>query len=57
MVHNVWVLDLSHLEIFVGHDLEDESKDSCKEGGGHLVVGTNLGWVDLLINEVNNVHL
>ena len=57
MVQNVWVLDLSYFEIFVGHDLEDESKNSCKELGGHLIVGTNLGWVDLFINEVHNMHL
>ena len=57
VVQNVLVLDLSHLEVFIRHDLEDESKNSCEELGGHLVVGTDLGWVNLLIDEMNNVHL
>ena len=57
MVQNVYILDLSHLEVFIRHDLEYEAKNSCKERGCHLVVGADLGWVNLLINEVDNMHL
>ena len=57
MIHNVWILYLSSLEVIVWHNLEDKAKDSCEELGGLLVVGADLGWVYLLINEVDYVHL
>ena len=57
MVHDVWILLLSSLKVFIRHDLEDEAEDACEELGGHLVVGSDLGWINLLVDEVDNVHL
>ena len=57
MIHNVWILYLSSLEVIVRHNLKDKAKNPSKELGCVLVVGADLGWVYLLINEVNNVHL
>ena len=56
MIENVWILEFSRLKVFVIHHLEYETKDSCEELGGIRIVGSNFGWVNLLVNEMNNVH-
>ena len=56
MIKNVWILKFSWLKVFVVHHLEYEAKDSCKELGGIRIVGSNFGWINLFVNEMNNVH-
>ena len=57
VVKNIWVLDLSLVEIVIWHDLEHEAEDSCEELGGVRVISTNLVRTDLVINEIDNMHL
>ena len=54
---DIWILGPSLFKVTIWHDLEKESKNTCKELRGIFVLRSKLGWADFVINEMDDVHL
>lgn len=57
MEKNPGVLSFSRIEVLIGFNLKNESKDTCKERGCLRVITSNLGWVYFGVDHVDDVHL
>lgn len=57
MIKDTQVLKLSLSEIVIRHYFENESENSSKELGGLWVVGSDLCWIYLLVDEMHDMHL
>ena len=57
MEKDIWILVPSLFKVTIWHDLEKESKNTCKELRRIFVLRSKLGWADFVINEMDDMHL